>query len=85
MGCERNFALNPSILLALVRRADAKSNGVPLWDGKAKLRARMASPDVCRGQKNSGDLSDGVILVAMYSPDSRMRLHAHSRSGDRDF
>jgi len=25
--------------------AEAKSNGVPLWDGKAKLRARMALPD----------------------------------------
>jgi hypothetical protein len=25
--------------------AEAKSNGVPLWDGKAKLRARMASPN----------------------------------------
>jgi hypothetical protein len=24
--------------------AEAKSNGVPLWDGKAKLEARMASP-----------------------------------------
>jgi hypothetical protein len=25
--------------------AEAVSNGVPLWDGKAKLGARMASPD----------------------------------------
>jgi hypothetical protein len=25
--------------------ADAKRDGVPLWDGKAKLRARMALPD----------------------------------------
>jgi hypothetical protein len=24
--------------------AEAKSNGVPLWDGEAKLRARMALP-----------------------------------------
>ena len=25
--------------------AEAKSDGAPLWDGKAKLRARMALPD----------------------------------------
>jgi hypothetical protein len=25
--------------------AEAKCNGVPLWDRTAKLRARMASPD----------------------------------------
>ena len=25
--------------------AEAKSDGVPLWDGKAKLRARIALPD----------------------------------------
>jgi hypothetical protein len=25
--------------------AEAKSNGVPLWDGKALLRARIAVPD----------------------------------------
>jgi len=25
--------------------AEAKSNGVPLWDGKAKLRARVALPE----------------------------------------
>jgi|SRR5713101_6647628 len=25
--------------------AEAKSDGAPLWDGKAKLRARMARPD----------------------------------------
>jgi len=25
--------------------AEAKSHGAPLWDGKAKLRARIALPD----------------------------------------
>ena len=42
--------------------AEAKSNGVPLWDGKAKLRARMASPDesaMFAEAKNSGEPSDG--------------------------
>jgi hypothetical protein len=36
--------------------AEAKSDGVPLWDGKAKLRARIALPDesalFCRSQQN---------------------------------
>jgi hypothetical protein len=35
--------------------AQAKSEGAPLWDGKAKLRARIALPDesalFVRGQK----------------------------------
>jgi hypothetical protein len=52
--------------------AEAKSNGVPLWDGKAKLRARMASPDesaMLAEAKNSGEPSDGLMLVHLVELD----------------
>lgn len=46
--------------------AEAKSGGVPLWDGKAKLRARLALPHeiaLFAEAKNSGEPSDGLMLV----------------------
>jgi hypothetical protein len=52
--------------------AEAKSNGVPLWDGKVVLRARMASPDesaMFAEAKNSGEPSDGLMLVYLVELD----------------
>jgi len=52
--------------------AEAKCNGVPLWDGKAKLRARMALPGeaaLFADAKNSGDPSDGLMLVYLVELD----------------
>jgi hypothetical protein len=52
--------------------AEAKSVGVPLWDGKVKLRARMASPDertLFAEAKNIGQPSDGLILVYLVKVD----------------
>jgi hypothetical protein len=46
--------------------AQAKSEGAPLWDGKAKLRARIALPGesaVFSEAKNNGQPSDGLMLV----------------------
>src|SRR5882757_9192463 len=46
--------------------AEAKSDGAPLWDGKATLRARMAAPDesaVFAEAKNSGQSSDELMPV----------------------
>ena len=46
--------------------AEAKSDGAPLWDGTAKLRARMARPDesaLFAEAKNNGQPSDGLMLV----------------------
>jgi hypothetical protein len=51
---------------------EAKSNGVPLWDGKAKLRARMASTNeiaMFGEAKNSGEPSDGLMLVYLVELD----------------
>jgi hypothetical protein len=51
---------------------EAKSGGVPLWDGKAKLRARMALPDesaVFAEAKNNGQTSDGLMLVYLVKVD----------------
>jgi hypothetical protein len=53
--------------------AEAKSDGVPLWDGKAKLRARMAVPGeiaLFADVKNSGEPSDGLMLVYIVELDS---------------
>jgi hypothetical protein len=53
--------------------AEAKSNGVPLWDGKAMLRARIALPDetaVFTEAKNNGHPSDGMMLVYLIELDS---------------
>ncbi len=52
--------------------AEAKCDGVPLWDGKAKLRARMASPDeiaLFAEAKNNGEPSDGLMLVYLVELD----------------
>jgi hypothetical protein len=52
--------------------AEAKCNGFPLWDGKAKLRARIASPDesaMFAEAKNSGEPSDGLMLVYLVELD----------------
>jgi hypothetical protein len=52
--------------------AEARSNGVPLWDGKATLRARMASPNesaMFAEAKKSGEPSDGLMLVYLVELD----------------
>jgi hypothetical protein len=52
--------------------ADAKSGGVPLWDGKAKLRARIALPNesaVFAAAKNNGQPSDALMLVYLVELD----------------
>jgi hypothetical protein len=52
--------------------AEARSNGVPLWDGKASLRARIALPDesaVFAESKNTGQPSDGMMLVYLIELD----------------
>jgi hypothetical protein len=52
--------------------AEAKSDGAPLWDGKAKLRARMALPDemaLFAEAKNNGQPSDGLMLVYLIELD----------------
>jgi hypothetical protein len=51
---------------------DARSNGVPLWDGKTKLRARMASPNesaMFAEAKKGGEPSDGLMLVYLVELD----------------
>ena len=52
--------------------AEAKSEGVPLWDGKAKLRARIALPEesaLFADAKNNGQPSDGLMLVYLVELD----------------
>ena len=52
--------------------AEAKSDGAPLWDGKAKLRARMALPDesvLFAEANNNGQPSDGLMLVQLFELD----------------
>jgi hypothetical protein len=52
--------------------AGAKSDGVPLWDGKATLRARIALPDeiaVFVEAKNDGQPSDRMMLVYLIELD----------------
>jgi hypothetical protein len=52
--------------------AETKSDGITLWDGKAKLRARMASHDesaMFAEAKNSGEPSDGLMLVYLVELD----------------
>ena len=52
--------------------AEARSDGAPLWDGKAKLRARMALPDesaLFAEAKNNGQPSDGLMLVYLVKVD----------------
>jgi hypothetical protein len=55
--------------------AEAKSDGVPLWDGKAKLRARIALPDetaLFAEAKNNGQPSDGLMLVYIIELDGEV-------------
>jgi hypothetical protein len=51
---------------------EAKSDRAPLWDGKAKLRARIALPDesalFAEANKN-GQPSDGLMLVYLVELD----------------
>jgi hypothetical protein len=52
--------------------AEAKSDGAPLWDRKANLRARMARPDesaLFTEAKNNGQPSDGLMLVYLVKVD----------------
>ena len=52
--------------------AEVKSAGAPLWDGKAKLRARIALPDesaVFAEAKSNGQTSDGLMLVYLVELD----------------
>jgi hypothetical protein len=52
--------------------AEAKADGVPLWDGKAKLRARSALPNeiaLFDEAKNNGRPSDGLMLVYLVELD----------------
>jgi hypothetical protein len=52
--------------------AEAKSDGVPLWDGKAKLRARLALPQESAQfaeVKNNSEPSDGLLLVYLLKLD----------------
>ena len=51
---------------------EAKSGGVPLWDGKAKMWARIAMPDesaLFAEAKNNGQPSDGLMLVYLVKLD----------------
>ena len=52
--------------------ADAKLGGIALWDGKAKLRARLALPHeiaLFTEAKNTGEPSDGLMLVYLVELD----------------
>ena len=54
------------------RLTDAKSDGAPLWDGTAKLRARIARPDesaLFAEANNNGQPSDGLMLVCLVELD----------------
>ena len=59
--------------------AEAKSDGVPLWDGKAKLRARIALPDesalFAEANKN-GQAADELMLVYLVELDGALTRHA---------
>jgi hypothetical protein len=51
---------------------EAESDGVPLWDAKANLRARMAVPDeiaLFAEAKNNSGPSDGLMLVYLVELD----------------
>ena len=53
--------------------AEASSSGVPLWDGKAKLRARRALPDetaLFTEAKDGGQPSDGLMFVYLVEVDA---------------
>jgi hypothetical protein len=55
--------------------AEAKSDGVPLRDGKAKLKARIALPDemaLFAEAKNNGQPSYGLMLVYLIELDGEI-------------
>jgi hypothetical protein len=52
--------------------SQAKSEGIPLWNGTAKMRARIALPEesvLFAEAKNSGQPSDGLMLVYLVELD----------------
>jgi hypothetical protein len=52
--------------------AQARSEGAPLWDGKAKLRARIALLDestLFAEIQNNGQPSDGLMLLYLVELD----------------
>jgi hypothetical protein len=52
--------------------SEARSEGLPLWDGKAKLSARIALPEesaLFAEAQNSGQPSDGLLLVYLVELD----------------
>jgi hypothetical protein len=52
--------------------AEAKADGIPVWDGKGKLRARSALPEeraLFAEAKNNGQPSDGLMLVYLVELD----------------
>jgi hypothetical protein len=52
--------------------AEARSEGLPLWDGKANIRARIALPEesaLFAEAQNSGQPSDGLMLVYLVELD----------------
>jgi hypothetical protein len=52
--------------------SQAKSEGASLWDGKAKMRARIALPEeiaLFAEVKKSGQPSDGLMLVYLVELD----------------
>ena len=68
--------------------AAAKADGVPLWDGKAKLRARPALPNeiaLFGEAKNNGDPSDGLMLVYLVELDGETKPLMRSPSAPVPF
>jgi hypothetical protein len=73
--------------------AEAKSDGAPLWDGKAELRARIALPDesaLFAEVTNNGKPSDGLMLWSTLShwtavrPTSNLSIRGPFRRPDPD-
>ncbi len=65
--------------------AEATANGVPLWDGKAKLRTRIALPDeiaLFAEAKKNGQPSDGLLLVYLVELDGEAADEEPLDSGD---
>jgi hypothetical protein len=64
--------------------AEAKSEGIPLWDGKAKLRARIALPDesaLFAEANNNDQPSDGLMLVYLVELDGGATDEQHVDPG----
>jgi hypothetical protein len=53
--------------------AEARSNGVPLWDGKAKLRTRIAKPEesafFTQAARGADHPLDDLLLVYLVEMD----------------